>query len=110
MALLRWVRPATLWLCKATPLETRRRQMPTGNQSTHAQMISIQPKKLLLSKWTAIAPLSKEKHFLVTKVVPPELECGRVEWIDLQAVHSKATRRMLWKELRDSAQWVRGWV
>lgn len=78
--------------------------------NTHAQMISIQPKKLLLSKWTAVKPVAKEKHFLVTKVVPPELEGGQVEWIDLEAVHSKATRRMPWTALRDESQWVRGWV
>ena len=73
-------------------------------------MISLQPKKLLLSKWTAVAPLSKEKHFLVTKVMLPEIEGGPVEWIDLEAVHSKSTRRMQWKELRDGTPWVRGWV
>jgi tryptophan-rich hypothetical protein len=65
-------------------------------------MISIQPKKLLLSKWTAVAPVSKEKHFLVTKLVTPDLEGDKLEWIDLEAVHSKATRRMQWKELRDT--------
>jgi tryptophan-rich hypothetical protein len=69
-------------------------------------MISLQPKKLLLSKWTAVKPLAKEKHFLVTKVVSPEFEGGKVEWIDLEAVHSKSIRRMEWKELRDSTQWV----
>lgn len=73
-------------------------------------MISIQPKKLLLSKWTAVKPVAKEKHFLVTKVVAPEHEGGKVEWVDLEAVHSKAARRMAWIELRDSKQWVRGWV
>ncbi len=54
--------------------------------------------------------MAKEKHFLVTKVVPPEFEGGKVEWIDLEAVHSRSIRRMEWKELRDSTQWVRGWV
>jgi tryptophan-rich hypothetical protein len=73
-------------------------------------MISIQPKKLLLSKWTAVAPVSKEKHFLVTKLVTPDLEGGQLEWVELEAVHSKATRRMQWKELRDNTKWLRGWV
>jgi tryptophan-rich hypothetical protein len=70
----------------------------------------LQPNKLLLSKWTAAKPMSKEKHFLVSKVVAPELEGGKVEWIDLEAVHSKATRRIDWRELRDETQWRRGWV
>jgi len=70
----------------------------------------LQPNKLLLSKWTAVKPIAKEKHFLVSKVVAPELEGGKVEWIDLEAVHSKALRRMGWKELQDDTQWRRGWV
>lgn len=73
-------------------------------------MNTLQPNKLLLSKWTAVKPIAKEKHFLVSKVVAPELEGGKVEWIDLEAVHSKASRRMGWKELQDDAQWRRGWV
>lgn len=70
----------------------------------------LQPNKLLLSKWTAAKPMSKEKHFLVSKVVAPVLEGEKVEWIDLEAVHSKATRRIDWRELRDETQWRRGWV
>ena len=70
----------------------------------------LQPNKLLLSKWTAVAPIAKEKHFLVAKVVAPELEGGKVEWIELEAGHSKATRRIDWRELRDETQWLRGWV
>ncbi len=73
-------------------------------------MNQLQPNKLLLSKWTAVKPASKEKHFLVSKVVVPELEGGKVEWIDLEAVHSKATRRIDWREMRDDTQWRRGWV
>lgn len=73
-------------------------------------MNTLQPNKLLLSKWTAVKPIAKEKHFLVSKVVAPELEGGKVEWIDLEAVHSKVSRRMGWKELQDDTQWRRGWV
>ena len=32
-------------------------------------MNPLNPKKLLLSKWTAVQPLHKDKHFLVAKVV-----------------------------------------
>ena len=32
----------------------------------------LNPKKLLLSKWTAVTPTSKEKHFVVIKVIEPE--------------------------------------
>jgi hypothetical protein len=33
---------------------------------------ALSPKKLLHTKWTAVAPRNKGKHFLVTKVVEPE--------------------------------------
>lgn len=64
----------------------------------------------MLTKWTAVKPVAKEKHFLVSKVVEPELDGEKVEWIDLEAVHSKVTRRIQWQELRDETQWLRGWV
>ena len=73
-------------------------------------MNKLQPKKLMLSKWTAVKPIEKEKHFLVSKVVEPELNGEKVEWIDLEAVHSKLTRRMRWRELQDETLWLRGWV
>ena len=34
----------------------------------------INPDKLLLSKWTAVQPYNKEKHFLVTRVIRNEQE------------------------------------
>ena len=70
----------------------------------------VQSNKLLLSKWTAAKPIAKQKHFLVSKVVEPELEGGKIEWIDLEAVYNKSTHRMKWQELRDETQWLRGWV
>ena len=73
-------------------------------------MNTLQPKKLLLSKWTAVQPIAKEKHFLVFKLVTPEVEGEPVEHIELEAVHSKAIRRMVWRELQDDTQWRRGWV
>ena len=73
-------------------------------------MNKLQPNKLILSKWTAVTPIAKQKHFLVSKVIEPDQEGGKVEWIDLEAVHSKATRRMAWQELQDETLWLRGWV
>ncbi len=31
-------------------------------------MNNINPKKLLNSKWTAVKPVNKEKHFLITEL------------------------------------------
>jgi hypothetical protein len=33
---------------------------------------ALSPKKLLLTKWTAVTPRGKEKHILVVKLVDPE--------------------------------------
>jgi tryptophan-rich hypothetical protein len=70
----------------------------------------LSPKKLLHTKWTAVAPTQREKHFLVTHVVLPEPPATRVELVDLQAVHSLRTMRMPWRELTDASRWRQGWV
>ncbi|GBL38798.1 hypothetical protein EMGBD2_00560 [Nitrospirota bacterium] len=73
-------------------------------------MTSLHPKKLLMTKWTAVKPVAKQKHFLVTKVIEPETEIKAVEWIEIQAVYSKKTRRIQWQQLRDESVWLQGWV
>ena len=73
-------------------------------------MNPLHPKKLLLSKWTAVAPVAKNKHFLVSKVIacaPPSQE---IEAIELEAVFSKATQVIAWRELLDDSVWRQGWV
>jgi tryptophan-rich hypothetical protein len=70
----------------------------------------LSPKKLLLSKWTAVTPRGKEKHFLVVKLVDPEPPGSPVISVELEAVHSKRVRVLPWRELTDSSKWMRGWV
>ncbi len=72
-------------------------------------MSTLHPKKLMLSKWTAVHPVAKQKHFLVTKVALPDAE-GRIEWVELQATYSGAVQRMAWRDLRDETCWRQGWV
>jgi tryptophan-rich hypothetical protein len=64
----------------------------------------------MLSKWKAAKPIEREKHFLVSKVIKPELATENLEWVDLEAVHSKLTYRIKWRELEDETKWLRGWV
>jgi tryptophan-rich hypothetical protein len=73
-------------------------------------MNPLHPKKLLLSKWTAVKPQKREKHFLVAEVVRPEPPEAPVEWVELEAVHSGARRRIRWRDLRDSTAWRQGWT
>ncbi|GAA4027634.1 TIGR02450 family Trp-rich protein [Actimicrobium antarcticum] len=68
----------------------------------------ISPKKLLLSKWTALIPVNREKHFLVSKVILPE-DGSPITHVDLQAVHSQRIQTIAWRELEDTTVWVVGW-
>jgi tryptophan-rich hypothetical protein len=73
-------------------------------------MNPLSPKKLLLSKWTAVVPMAKQKHFLVSRVVQPELPTDPIELVELEAVFSKATQVVAWRELQNTAVWRQGWV
>lgn len=73
-------------------------------------MNPLSPKKLLLTKWTAVKPVAKNKHFLVSKVIAPEPPSEVIEWVELEAVYSKAVMQVNWRELRDVTQWRQGWV
>ena len=83
---------------------------PPGQLSQMRSMNRLHPKKLMLSKWTAVKPLDRQKHFLVSAVVRPEPPDEKIEWVDIEAVHSGATRRIAWRELQDSGLWRQGWV
>lgn len=73
-------------------------------------MNRVHPKKLLLSKWTAVAPLHKDKHFLVVKVIQPEAPDAPIELVEIEAVFSRTVRRIAWRELQDPTRWRQGWV
>ena len=72
--------------------------------------MSLHPKKLLLTKWTAVQPIAKNKHFLVSKVIAPDPPAVAIEWVELEAVYSKAVIRIAWRALRDESVWRQGWV
>jgi tryptophan-rich hypothetical protein len=54
--------------------------------------------------------VAKERHFVVTKVIEPDEPDGKVEWVDIEAVHSRRVVRIAWRQLRDAAVWRQGWV
>ena len=70
----------------------------------------LSPKKLLLTKWTAVAPRHKEKHFVVIRVVEPDPPSVRIDQVELEAVHSKRAFLLHWRELTDASLWRQGWV
>ena len=67
----------------------------------------ISPNKLHLSKWTAVQPKKKEKHFIVTELIRDENEIVRQCLIE--AVHSGREQNLDWHELQDSEIWLQGW-
>jgi tryptophan-rich hypothetical protein len=69
----------------------------------------LSPKKLLLSKWTAVHPENREKHFVVVRVIEPEPPAVCIDQIELEAVHSGRVLKLHWRDLTDAQVWRRGW-
>lgn len=72
-----------------------------------ASMNKINPAKLLNSKWTAVNPTNKEKHFLVTEVEFNEEKS--VISCSIEAVMSKRVIPINWLNLKDKNTWLQGW-
>ncbi|KZM42461.1 hypothetical protein OA92_11060 [Marinomonas sp. SBI22] len=70
-------------------------------------MNKVNTKKLRHTKWTAIQPQNKEKHFLVSDV-EFDLE-GNVIRCQLEAIMTKRLFDINWQDLRDSQVWQQGW-
>ena len=75
--------------------------------SKHASH-QINPEKLLLSKWTAVKPVNKEKHFLVTQLIRDEQEI--VVACVLEAVINHRENELDWHVLKDASIWLPGWL
>ncbi len=71
--------------------------------------MALHPKKLLLSKWTAVSPVARQKHFLVTKVIQIEPD-DPIEMIEIEAIYSKKVSQINWRELKNETVWRQGWV
>ncbi|MBU3069834.1 TIGR02450 family Trp-rich protein [Aestuariicella sp. G3-2] len=70
-------------------------------------MNRINPAKLRNSKWTAVKPLNREKHFLVSEIEFDEE--GSVVLCKLEAVLSNKEYIIDWVELKDQDKWSHGW-
>lgn len=90
------------WLNGATASDLT--ECPNKERCVH----QINPKKLLHSKWTAVVPVNKEKHFLITEVKFSEE--GHVEHCVLEAILSKRAESIDWQILKNSAHWRQGWI
>ena len=70
-------------------------------------MTKINPKKLLNSKWTAVTPKNREKHFLVSGSEFDEE--GDVLSCSIEAIMSKRTESIDWQDLKNEELWIQGW-
>jgi tryptophan-rich hypothetical protein len=71
-------------------------------------MTPLNPKKLLLTKWTAVEPVAKQKHFLVSRFIQPELPTDPIVSVEIEAVFSKAMQVIAWRELQNDGFWRQG--
>lgn len=69
--------------------------------------LRLNPRKLLLSKWTARQPRNREKHFLVSELICDEE--GTLLQVELQAVLTRRSERLAWQALQDGERWQMGW-
>ena len=67
----------------------------------------INPRKLMNSKWTAVKPARKEKHFIVTEIEFDDE--GAVTACMIELVRSKRIVPIQWQELKNQDQWIQGW-
>ena len=70
-------------------------------------MNRINPGKLLNSKWTAVTPTNKEKHWIVSEIEFDEE--GIVVFCAIEAVMSNRSIAINWCDLKDDTIWVHGW-
>ncbi len=73
-------------------------------------MNPLNPKKLLLTKWTTVKPVARQKHFLVSRVIQPDESMDPIESVEIEAVFSKAVQIIAWRDLQDDSVWRQGWV
>ena len=70
-------------------------------------MNRINPDKLPNSKWTAVQPSNRQRHFIVTNVI--RSDDGSVTACEIEAVLTRKVTTLDWRELKDSSRWVMGW-
>lgn len=72
--------------------------------------VYLNPKKLLLTKWTAVKVIAKQKHFLVSRVLQPDDLSLPITEIEIEAVYSGNKQIIAWRELQDAERWKQGWL
>jgi tryptophan-rich hypothetical protein len=61
-----------------------------------------------MSKWTAVSPVNREKHFLVVDRIRDD-DGAPTDRLVIEAVLTQRLREIHWRELEDSRSWRVGW-
>jgi tryptophan-rich hypothetical protein len=61
-----------------------------------------------MSKWTAVSPVDREKHFLVADWVRDD-DGEPTDRLVIEAVLTQRSREIHWRELEDPRSWRIGW-
>ena len=69
-------------------------------------MNQINPAKLRNSKWTAVKPINREKHFLVSDIEYDE--DGSVVSCLIESVLSRKEYSIDWLDLKSEEKWLQG--
>lgn len=67
----------------------------------------INPEKLLRSKWTAVEPRNRQRHFMVTGLIRDENE--KIVECELEAVINREVFTIDWTMLKNPNHWQIGW-
>ena len=68
----------------------------------------VNRKKLPSSKWTAVLPVDREKHFIVLDWVRDD-DGTPTDHLVIEAVLTNRVREVHWRELENSQSWWVGW-
>ena len=47
---------------------------------------------------------------MVSRVIQPDESTDPIEWVEIEAVFSKAVQVIAWRDLQDDSAWRQGWV
>lgn len=68
----------------------------------------VNRKKLPNSKWTAVRPVDREKHFIILDWVRDD-DGAPTDHLVIEAVLTNRLRQIHWRELEDVRWWRVGW-
>lgn len=67
----------------------------------------IDQRALLHSKWTAVEPQNREKHFVAVELIKGEN--GAIQAVLLEAILTQRRQQISIDQLRDMRRWSMGW-